>query len=151
VGCRSSLFGDFLSPEDLERTVSAPLDRQHVLTTGRKFTFLMAEGALRWNMGGAHVMAERLDHLIDVSRLANVRIGVIPWTTLANVSALHGFTIYDHAAVLLGTQTATAIMTDRRDLADYEAHWNELEPLAVCGDAARSVIAQAAGDYRSIA
>ena len=27
------------------------LDRQRVLTTGRKFTFLMAEGALRWNMG----------------------------------------------------------------------------------------------------
>ncbi len=147
----NSLFGDSLSPEDLERTVSARLDRQHVLTTGRKFTFLMAEGALRWNMGGAHVMAEQLDHLIDVSRLANMRIGVIPWTTPANVPALHGFTIYDHAAVLLGTQTATAIMTDRRDVADYDAHWNELEPLAAWGDAARSVIAQAAGDYRSIA
>jgi hypothetical protein len=37
-------------------------------------------------MGGAHVMAGHLDHLIDVSRLANVRIGVIPWTTPANVN-----------------------------------------------------------------
>jgi hypothetical protein len=42
-------------------------------------------------------------------------------------------------------------MTDRRDVTDYDAHWNELEPLAAWGDAARSVIAQAAEDYRSIA
>jgi transcriptional regulator with XRE-family HTH domain len=147
----SALFGGTLPPEDLERTVSARLDRQHVLATGRQFTFLMAEGALRWNMGGAHVMAGQLDHLIEVSLLANVRIGVIPWTTPANVPALHAFTIYDSSAVLLGTQTATAIITDRRNVADYQAHWNELEPLAAWGNIARSVIAQAAKDYRSIA
>ena len=147
----SALFGDSLAPEDLDRTVSARLDRQRALATGRQFTFLMAEGALRWNMGGAHVMAEQLDHLIEVSHLANVKIGVIPWTTPANVPALHGFTIYDSRAVLLGTQTATAIITDRHNVADYEAHWNELEPLADWGDAARSVITQAAETYRSIA
>lgn len=150
-GYAAALFGDSLPPADLDRTVSARLDRQRTLTTGRQFTFLMAEGALRWNMGGAHVMAEQLDHLVEVSRLANVRIGVIPWTTPANVPALHGFTIYDSRAVLLGTQTATAIITDRRNVADYEAHWNELEPLADWGDAARSVISRAAESYRSIA
>lgn len=147
----AALFGDSLPPEALERTVSARLDRQHVLATGRQFTFLLAEGALRWNMGGADVMAGQLDHLADVSRLANVKIGIIPWTTPAHVPALHGFTIYDHNAVLIGTQTATAIMTDRRNVADYEAHWAELEPLAAWGDDARAVIAQAADAYRSIA
>lgn len=146
----SALFGDSLPPADLERTVDARLERQSILATGRQFTFLMAEGALRWNMGGARVMAGQLDHLIEVSRQPNVKIGVIPWTTPANVPALHGFTIYDGSAVLLGTQTATAIITDRRNVADYEAHWNELEPLADWGDAARSVIARAAADYRSI-
>lgn len=146
-----ALFGDSLQPADLDRTVSARLDRQRILTTRRQFVFLMAEGALRWNMGGAHIMAEQLDHLIEVSRLANVQIGVIPWTTPAHVPALHGFTIYDSRAVLLGTQTATAIITDRRNVNDYEAHWKELEPLAEWGDAARSVIAQAAAEYRSIA
>lgn len=146
----SALFGDSMPPDDIARTVSARLDRQHVLTSGRTFEFLMAEGSLRWNMGGAHVMAGQLDHLIGVSRLANVRVGVIPWTTPANVPALHGFTIYDSRAVLLGTQTATAIMTSRRDVIDYEAHWDELTPLAAWGDAARSVLAQAAGAYREL-
>lgn len=146
----SALFGGSLPPADLERTVEARLERQRILRTGRQFTFLMAEGALRWNMGGAHVMAGQLDHLIEVSRQPNVKIGVIPWTTPATVPALHGFTIYDRRAVLLGTQTATAIITDRRNVADYEAHWGELEPLAGWGDAARSVIARAAADYRSL-
>jgi transcriptional regulator with XRE-family HTH domain len=146
-----ALFGGSMSDEDIDLTVSARIDRQGVLTTGRKFEFLMAEGSLRWNMGGAHVMAGQLDHLIELSRLANVRIGIIPWTTPANVPALHGFTIYDSRAVLLGTQTATAIMTDRRNVADYEAHWDELEPLAAWGDAARSIIAGTADDYRNLA
>lgn len=146
-----ALFGESLTPSDLDRTVSARLERQHILTTGRQFVFLMAEGALRWNMGGAHIMAEQLDHLIEASKLANVKIGVIPWTTPAHVPALHGFTLYDSRAVLLGTQTATAIITDRRNVTDYEAHWNELEPLAEWEDAARTVIARAAADYRSIA
>jgi len=146
----SALFGDSMPPDDIALTVSARLDRQRVLTSGRHFTFLMAEGSLRWNMGGPHVMVEQLDHLIEVSRMPNVAIGVIPWTTPANVPALHGFTIYDSRAILLGTQTATAIMTNRRDVADYEAHWNELAPLAEWEDGARSVIAQAADSYRSI-
>lgn len=146
----SALFGDSLSPDDLDKTVTARLERQRVLASGRQFTFLMAEGALRWNMGGARVMAEQLDHLIEVSRMVNVKIGVIPWTTPTTVPALHGFTLYDSRAVLLGTQTATAIMTDRRNVADYEAHWKELEPFASWGDEARSVIAETAGAYRSI-
>lgn len=146
-----ALFGDSLPPEDIDRTVRARLDRQHVLTTGRQFVFLMAEGALRWNMGGASVMAEQLDHLITASQYENVKIGVIPWTTPAHVPALHAFTIYDSRAVLLGTQTATAIITDRQNVTDYESHWGELEPLAEWGDAARSVISQAADAYRSIA
>lgn len=146
----SALFGDSLSAEDLDRTVSARLERQRILTTERQFTFLMAEGALR-NMGGADIMAEQLDHLIEISRLANVKIGIIPWTTPANVPMLHGFTIYDSSAVLLGTQTATAIITDRRNVAEYEAHWTELAPLAVWGDTARSVIAETAKAYRTLA
>jgi len=149
-GYTSALFGDSLSPEDRDRTVSARLERQRVLATGRQFIFLMGEGALRWNIGGARVMAEQLDHLIEVSKLANVKMGVIPWTTPTTVPALHGFTLYDSRAVLLGTQTATAIMTDRRNVADYEAYWKELEPFASWGDEARSVIAETAGAYRGI-
>lgn len=147
----AALFGDSLAADDLDKTVSARLDRQRILTTGRQFTFVMAEGALRWCMGSAGVMAGQLDHLTEVSRLPNVKIGVVPWTRPARVPALHGYTIYDHSAVLLGTVTATAIITDPQNVADYEANWAELEPLVAWGDEARAVFARAAADYRSLA
>jgi transcriptional regulator with XRE-family HTH domain len=145
-----ALLGQALPDEDRERTVEARLARQGVLDSGREFVFVMAEGALRWNMGGAAVMVEQLEHLVAQSRRPNVRLGIIGWTTPAFVPALHGFTIYDSRAVLLGTQTATAIITDERNVGEYESHWAELEPLVSWGDDARTVIDGVAADYRGI-
>ena len=79
-----------------------------------------------------------------------MRLGIIEWIIPARVPALHGFTIYDSRAVLLGTQTATAIITDQKDVNDYEEHWAELEPIISYGDAARAAIDRVAADYRSI-
>jgi len=146
-----ALFGDFLPQEDLERTVDARLARQRVLDSDRQFVFVMAEGALRWHMGSPAVMAEQLEHLIEVSHRDNIQLGIIPWTTPAQVAVTNGFTIYDSRAVLVGTQTGTAIITDRRSVDDYEAHWGELSPLVSWDDEARSVINRVAEDYRTIA
>lgn len=145
-----ALLGEWLAGEDRRRMISSRLERQRILDTDRKFVLVMAEGALRWNMGGAEVMVEQLDRLVRESRRPNVRLGIIEWTSPATVPALHGFTIYDSRAVLLGTQTATAIITDRRDIQDYEEHWAELEPFVSYDEAARAAIERAAADYRSI-
>lgn len=145
-----ALLGEGLTEEERERTVQARLARQRVLVSGRQFVLVMAEGALRWNMGGAAVMADQLDHLVEVSHRPNVLLGIIAWTTPARVPAVNGFTIYDSRAVLIGTQTATAIMTDQQNVQDYEAHWSELEPLVSWHDDARAVIARTADDYRAI-
>ncbi|MFI0487542.1 helix-turn-helix domain-containing protein [Actinomadura sp. 9N215] len=145
-----ALFGDSLSPDDLARTVQARLDRQRILDTDREFTFVMAEGALRWCMGGPAVMAHQLDHLIEVSWRDNVRIGVITWTTPATVPGLHPFTLYDAQAVLLGTWNATAIITDHRNITDYEAYWDELQPIVSWNDDARAAIGRASREYRQL-
>ncbi len=145
-----ALLGDSVEREDRRRMISSRVERQRILDTERHFTLVMTEGALRWNMGGAAVMVEQLDHLVRESHRPNVRLGIIEWTTPATVPALHGFTIYDSRAVLLGTQTATAIVTDRKEIQDYEAHWAELEPLVSYDEAARTAIECAATDYRSI-
>ncbi|MGH3930772.1 MAG: helix-turn-helix domain-containing protein [Pseudonocardiaceae bacterium] len=146
-----ALLGEWISGEDRRRMISSRLERQRILDTDREFILVMAEGALRWNMGGAAVMVEQLDHLVRESRRPNVRLGIIEWTTPATVPALHGFTIYDSRSVLLGTQTATAIITDRQDVRNYEEHWAELEPIISYDDAARAAIERVATDYRSIA
>ncbi|MGH3800955.1 MAG: transcriptional regulator, partial [Pseudonocardiaceae bacterium] len=59
-------------------------------------------------------------------------------------------TIYDSRAVLLGTLTATAIVTDQKDVNDYEEHWAELKPIISYDDAARAAIERVTADYRSI-
>jgi len=146
-----ALLGQWLTGEDRQRMISSRLERQHILNTDREFVLVMAEGALRLNMGGAEVMVEQLEHLVRESRRPNVRMGIIEWTTPATVPVMHGFTIYDSRAVLLGTLTATAIITDRRDVRDYEEHWAELEPIISYDKAARAAIERVAADYRSIA
>lgn len=145
-----ALLGDSVEGEDRRRMISSRVERQCILDTDRQLTLIMAEGALRWNMGGGAVMVEQLDRLVRESRRPNVRLGIIEWTTPATIPALHGFTIYDSRAVLLGTQTATAVVTDRKEIQDYEAHWAELEPLASYDEAARAAIERVATDYRSI-
>lgn len=144
-----ALFGDSLSAEDRERTVLARLERQKLLDSQREFVFVMAEGTLRWNMGGFAVMAEQLDHLVHESRRPNVRLGIIAWTTPANVPGSNRFTIFDSRAVMIGSVSATALITDEQHIADYEAHWAELEPLVSWGDDARAVIERVAVDYRN--
>lgn len=145
-----ALLGDWITGDNRRRMISTRLQRQHILDTDRQFTLVMTQGALRWNMGGAEVMVEQLDRIVRESRRPNVRLGIIDWTTPATVPALHGFTIYDSRAVLLGTLTATAIVTDRQEVQEYEEHWTELESLISYDEAARATVERIAADYRSI-
>lgn len=81
----TALFGDSLPADERDQTVEARLERQRILDSNREFHFVLTEGALRWNMGGAATMLAQLDHLVEVSRRGRVRLGVIPWTTPVSV------------------------------------------------------------------
>jgi transcriptional regulator with XRE-family HTH domain len=145
-----ALFGESLPPDELDRTVEARIARQRLLDTDREFVFVITEGAMRWNMGGAEVMVEQLEKLIEESHRENVLLGVVPWTTPVTVPVLHAFDLYDSRAVMFGTQTATALLTDSEEVEDFESHWLELEPFVTFGDEARPVLERIAADYRSI-
>lgn len=95
-------------------------------------------------------MVEQLDRLIEISRQDNIRLGVVGWVTPVTVPLLHAFTLYDSRAVLFATQTATALITEPRQVADYESHWSELMPFVSHGDEAREVLQRIAADYRNI-
>jgi transcriptional regulator with XRE-family HTH domain len=149
-GYIEALFGDSLPPGDLARTVQARLNGQAKLDSGREFTFVMAEGALRWCMGSPAIMAEQLEHLARQSERANIRVGIIAWTTPTTVPGLHPFTLYDDVGALVGTPNATAVTTDARNITAFTAYWDELQPFVSWDDDARAAIRQAAEDYRRI-
>jgi transcriptional regulator with XRE-family HTH domain len=70
--------------EDAEARVRARMDRQAVLTREDEpveFLAVIDEGVLRRGVGGAKVMAEQVEHLIETTGWPNVVIQVIPAAT----------------------------------------------------------------------
>jgi hypothetical protein len=147
------MSGPVLADDDRDKFVAARLARQRVLhDEGRRFTFVMTEGALRWRAGPGAMMAEQLEHIADVSRWPSVRLGVVPWTAQAppGVFPGHEIHIYDERLVIVGTETATANIQDPRDIAVYLSLFEQVAAIAVFGDAARSVLSEISADYRRL-
>ena len=63
---------------------------------------------------------------------------------------LHGFSIYDSRAVIVGTRVATAFLTDSQDVAEHEKLFAELEALADWDAAAREHLGRIAADFRAL-
>jgi transcriptional regulator with XRE-family HTH domain len=142
--------GGDITGKDLDRCVAERLARQGILDSGRDITLLMTEGALRWQAGGPAVMAEQLDRIAEISRLPHVRVGVIPWAAPAGVFPLHGFSIYDDRAVIVGTRVATAFLTEPEDVTEHVKLFGALEALAAWDDAARDHLSRIAADFRAL-
>ena len=139
-----------MAGEQLDQFVAARAERQAVLDTDREFVMVLTEGALRWHIGSPAVMAAQLQHIAEQLNRANLRLGVVPWTRPVRAPALHNFDIYDARAVVVGTETATAIITDPRDVADYEARFAIYAELADYGAPARDALTRVADDYRGL-
>jgi transcriptional regulator with XRE-family HTH domain len=146
--------GDILGDPvgDVDGAVEARMQRQELLAeSGPKFTVVMSEGVLRWQAGSPQAMEEQLRHIEEVQKNEQVRVGIIPFSTAVRVFPLHGFDIYDRRAVIVGTETATALLTERADVEAYERLFTELEQLASFDDAASSTLARVASEYRALA
>lgn len=135
----------------LDRAVAERMRRQKALRKKvPKAVLIMTEGALRWHAGSPQLMIEQLEAISAASRLPNVQVGVIPYTTPVTVFPRHGFHLYDSDAVIVGTETGTATIVDPEDIARYESMFADLEQVAVTGDAARDVLARVSDDYRRL-
>lgn len=140
--------GDMPEPQQAA-AVSERVDRQSLLADERyEFTYVLAEGVLRWPMGGPTVMAEQLDRIVAISHRPNVRVGVVPSTGWVDVAPMHGFDLFDERAAVVGTETATAILTSPPDVAAYAKLFSDLEGLAVFDDEARAIVTAVAEQYR---
>ncbi|MGH3320830.1 MAG: helix-turn-helix domain-containing protein [Streptosporangiaceae bacterium] len=145
------VFSRRLNAQDQERAVAARVHRQEVLRDpAKRFTFVMTEGALRWRIGSRELMAAQMEHIAEVSRLPNVRVGVIPWSTEAHVFPGHEFHIYDERWVIIGIETATATVEDPRDVAVYIQLFEELDRLATFGEACQRLLRQIASEYQAL-
>ncbi|MFC5219693.1 helix-turn-helix domain-containing protein [Streptomyces coerulescens] len=84
------------SPEDLERRVDLRLRRQNLLEGADAPTLwvVMEEAVLHRVVGGAEVMREQIDRLLEVSELSHVSVDIVPFTAGAHVGACAPFTYF---------------------------------------------------------
>jgi hypothetical protein len=135
----------------LDRAVEARMARQAELREGEtRAVLIMTEGALRWHAGNSEVMLQQIEAITIATRSPNVRVGIIPYSTPVDVFPRHGFHLYDADAVIIGTETGTATITDNDDIADYARLFDRLESLAEFDEPARGVLARIANDYKAL-
>jgi transcriptional regulator with XRE-family HTH domain len=146
----AKVIGSKAAGQDLDRAVTARITRQRILGSDRDITLITTQGALRWHTGSPGLMIEQLEQILAASAIPNVNIGVVDWTSPIDVFPQEGFDIYDTRAVIVGTETATATITDDHDVAAYDNLFRTLEAAARFGDDARAIITNLISEYRSL-
>jgi hypothetical protein len=120
----------------------------------RRFVFVIGEAALRSWPGSGACMAGQFGHLLAVAELPDVLLGVVPASlpvsSARSWAPLHGFTLYDEAAVTVETFTRELTLTGEHDVRVYAEVFGEFEGEAVYGDEARVLVERAARDLEKV-
>jgi transcriptional regulator with XRE-family HTH domain len=87
-----------ITSRELDERVAARMERKAIITREKPplIISIIDEGALRRPVGGAEVMREQLQHLLDLARYPNVTLQVLPYTANA-LCGLQGW-IYHRGA-----------------------------------------------------
>lgn len=135
------------APGDVSSTVAKKIARQEVLRDpSRSFTFLLTEQAVRWAVLPPDGMAEQLAHLVEVSRLGSVRLGVLPFGTVLPRGPMNTFTVYDDRLATVEIFTGRLAFRDFQDVAAYRELFTMYEEHALFGEPARDRIRAWAGE-----
>ncbi|CAL9612279.1 hypothetical protein SUDANB121_05676 [Nocardiopsis dassonvillei] len=137
-------------PGDHTRALMRRFERQAILyDTGKEFTFLLTEQALRWPLCGAAAMSVQLERIAALSELPNVRVGVIPLERVVIPEGpLSTFTVYDQVLATVETFTGALLIRSAQDVALYVDTFRVFEENALFGDEARNFLRQCAQAFR---
>ncbi|MEU0569632.1 helix-turn-helix transcriptional regulator [Nonomuraea sp. NPDC005983] len=140
-----SLIVNFRSiPDDVDRAVQARMKQQEVITTGtRRFAFLIGEQALHTPFCAPGDMAGQMDKLTEVSRRANVSLGVVVWRAETGIWPPENFWIYDTEQVRVDTVPGQVRVKAPGDVVLYEKAFQTLSESAVYGAEAQELFASA--------
>jgi transcriptional regulator with XRE-family HTH domain len=137
-------------PGDHPQAIAKRLDRQARLYDGAKrFSFVLAEAALRWQLCEPQVMAVQMRRLVALSELPNVRLGVIPLNRYVPDGPLGTFTVYDERIATTETFSGVLLMRDPRDVRQYLELFAFYERYADSGGDARALLESYAAQFRS--
>lgn len=134
---------------DTSAAVALKLQRQAVLhDESKNFEFLLTESALRWQLCQPSIMAVQADRLISLSRLPNVRVGVLRLDARVGDGAYHTFVIYDDRLVTIELFTGQLVLRDPRDIVHYQDLFNFFSEHALWEQDVRTFLTGIAEDFR---
>ncbi|HEV2637253.1 MAG TPA: DUF5753 domain-containing protein [Actinocrinis sp.] len=131
--------------DDVEAAVAERMARQHIVYEGgHRFCIVLEESALRMQIGGPHVLAGQLRHLLAVQTLPSMALGIVP----ANVDRslqwpVEMFFMFDRTQVSVELVSGFLNIAADHEIAMYERNFTELAETAVFGPAARTIIERA--------
>ncbi|MEO3924321.1 helix-turn-helix transcriptional regulator [Micromonosporaceae bacterium B7E4] len=135
-------------PNDLAAGVAVRMERQQILYHGiHRFHIVLAEQALKTQVGDAQVMAGQLDRLLTALTLPRVRLGILPAEHAYQVPT-NQFIMFDDRLVHVEAITAELAITQPREIVLYAKAFEALAAAAVYGQEARDLIAGAAMRWR---
>jgi transcriptional regulator with XRE-family HTH domain len=134
---------------DIAKAIALKLERQAVLHDKTKnFEFLLTESAIRWQLCEPSIMAVQIDRLVSLSRLPNIRIGVLPLSAQVRDGPYHTFVTYDRRLVTIELFTGQLVLRDPKDIDHYRALFDLFGAHALWADEARSVLTTLADTFR---
>jgi transcriptional regulator with XRE-family HTH domain len=134
--------------DDITDAVGERMDRRQILTqAGHRFEFVIEEQVLRYQLCAAGTLSEQLQHLRDISRLAQVSLGIIPQRADRHgILPSEGFVMFDTGLVIVELVSGVLSVTQPREIAMYTKDFTDLASVAVYGGGARQLISMALRD-----
>ncbi|MFI9558503.1 helix-turn-helix domain-containing protein [Nonomuraea endophytica] len=127
--------------EDIEEAARNRLVRQRLLGTGtNSFSFVLEASTLYNNIGGAEVMSEQLDRLLEIAEMPYVFIGIIPLGHQRTLYPGEAFYLFDEQHVRQEFWTGLLRSSRPEDISYFVRAFTALRDQAVYGKAARGEI-----------
>ncbi|MFB7918694.1 helix-turn-helix domain-containing protein [Streptomyces sp. NPDC056061] len=137
-----------LTNDALEKMIGARLRRQEILyARARKFSFLIFEPVLRWQLIPKPMMAAQLDKLIAMSRMPNVKIDIVPLSAPAPAPPTSSFVLFDSRLAIIEIPHAEITTGEIRDIELYEDKFDTFGRVALSGDNMRNLVASIRDDF----
>jgi transcriptional regulator with XRE-family HTH domain len=136
-------------PGDHGQAIAKRLERQATLyNRAKRFTFLLTEAAVRWQLCEPAVMAVQMGRLASLSELPNIRLGIIPLDTFIPDGPLSTFTVYDERIATAETFGGVIMMRDPRDVTYHLELFAFFERYALFADGVRALLEKYAQNFR---
>ncbi|MET9342680.1 helix-turn-helix transcriptional regulator [Nonomuraea sp. NPDC003804] len=136
---------------DAAKAAALRVEAQSLLfESGRQFSFVLTEGAVRTWLGSPAMMRGQLDRLAQVSTLPHVSLGIVPWTIETPALPLHGFTLLDGDAGSIDSFTGDLPLTVPAAIEAHSDAFDLFAAVALYGDALRELLRQISTDYEEL-